>query len=1311
MGSDWKAPPEWGVRHAGPKFDVGRQAQQQPPSTGSAEPHPGNWASFATDWPDGGIPELPFQKSAPERPIGAIIPDKPFGSPASSSPPAPPNQPPDSSEAPRPVAPVPEFSKPQESSTRNQEPPAQPPTPVPSPTKLSQSKGEKSLPPVPGFKAPRSVIEPTPPPAKAPEVEQTPLITTPVAKGDAPVSSTPQKFKSLPPNDNDANIATDLDAPVPSISSPFAQGPAPSEPQIEPIPVNRTPKAPPSLPLPAPPVDSSPPASSTQSSPQTPVQDESAKPDMEIRELTDSGIHRSRHATSDFKSLPTSRDSSPMPDKKPDVSPTPAPMFVPPTPLAPGSPAAVSSMPVEEWTWIITDAKDPALLAATGPGVQAIAEGERDPANAPGESQAGAIIPIDPHIQDAPSATPSSSLASSGGRPTIAGPNPPGLSASGEFRAAPPTAAISYSGGHKSAKSDAEPPATKAADTSFSSGKEFRDEMRARLKTGELPSHPDVPIESEPPLEPEPAQSTPIGGAKGEDKFFISGKRYEGGQSELNKPSTATEEIRKAAIRNTASIAKPKLPKKSARWVTPIVTIVLLGAAYLLLVVIGNKFLPENVADSDLPPLPNDQSFDPLNPMTDRWEKYFHAGEQSREQGALSEAIKYYSAAIKQNPRKLSAYHARGLVYLTLKNYAKAKADFTSALAIDSKNVEVLNDRAAVEYFLEHYPQAIDDYNAALSIDPRNAVALSGRALNKYKWGRFNDAILDLKVLLEDHPDYERAYQQRADIHFALGAYARALDDYTQALKMAGEAEGKFHDRAVLYKNRGATYLRLKRMREAYDDYSMAIRLDPNGWDYYSGRGFVCMEVARPFQAVQDLKAAIELNPYDDQLKETMRIACEKMVQSSKHVLSKNPKDSKAGGEQAYAYVYMGSYGDAEKSAKKVLSAKPKDVLANLVLGECNYARKSYKASLDAFNEALSVEPDNIEVLLAHAKTLRALERYDDALNDYNLVIAKNAKNSVAFNNRAVAYMGLKQYDNALKDLQESVRLCPQNAEAEANIGRSFAEMSKWDKSIEALSLAIGLAPKQVSMLVERGEVYNQLGDSESALADFDKALEIRPNEPEINKLRATTLRKLGRYEAALSAVDSAMRLAPGDFTIVAERGRVRFMLNRTNEAIEDMSKAIENDPKNISLLADRALYYLVNRTFENSLKDSDKASTMAGWRHRDAWQIAMTKWCTYKALKNDSEADRTLSEALSNCPQNTWTYSILEYAQGKITDDKLLSNHELIGDASGTARAWIAAVDAINGKKSDAESQLDWLEKRSTSPVVRLVNFLLQAD
>lgn len=956
-------------------------------------------------------------------------------------------------------------------------------------------------------------------------------------------------------------------------------------------------------------------------------------------------------------------------------------------------------MPIEEWTWIINDVKDPAS-ETTGSGVLAIAPLAEDIANkldqAQSKSQSSSGEPvIDPHLQEPPaSQSPSPpEFSSSGGRPTIAGP----LSSSGEFK--PPTAAISYSGGHQAARSDAEP-LPKSLEPGFSSAREFREEMRARLKTGETPTIAEIP------QPPEAQDVTPKAGPKEEDRYFISAKKADA----LPPIDHQEREGRKAANRNAGSLSKPITPKKNAPLIMSLVSILLLGAAYLLLVVIGNKFSGDGPAESDLPPLPNDQTFDPLNPMTDRWEKYFHAGEQARGQGNRSEAIKYFTAAIKQNPKKLLAYHARGLVYLSLKNYPKAKADFTSALAIDSRNVQVLNAKAAVEFFMEHYPQAIDDYNTALSIDPRNADALFGRALNKYKWGRFPDALVDLKALLEDHPDYERAYQQKGEIHFALAEYAKALDDYSQALKLTGDSDARLNERAVLYKSRGATYSKLRRLREAFDDYSMAIRLDPNGWEYYSGRAFVCVEVSRPFQAVQDLKTAIDLNPYDVQLGLTMRLTCEKAIQATKHVLVKKPKDATAGGEQAYAYLYLGDFAQAEKAARKVLSFKPKDVRANLVLGESLYSsRKAYKASLDALNEALSVEPDNTEVLMAHAKTLRGLERYDEALNDYNLVISKNAKNSVAFNNRGIAYAQLKQYDNALKDLQEAVRLCPQSAEAQANIGRVYASMSKWDEAIEAFSLAIGNAPRQADMLEERGVAYNMAGDSESALADFDTALEVRPSSARINSQRATTLRKLGRYEAALSAVDAAMRLAPKEGLLIAERGRIRFMLNKTDEAIEDLSKAIETDPRNVSLLADRSLFYLVNKSFENAWKDSDKAATIAGWRHPEAWQIAMLRWCAQMQLKNSQAADVILAEALSNCPQNSWTYTILEYAAGKTTVDKVLANPELTGDGPSAVRAWIGVVDAVIGKRAEALTQLEWLDKRSTSPVGRLVKSLVQ--
>ena len=74
-------------------------------------------------------------------------------------------------------------------------------------------------------------------------------------------------------------------------------------------------------------------------------------------------------------------------------------------------------------------------------------------------------------------------------------------------------------------------------------------------------------------------------------------------------------------------------------------------------------------------------------------EEYYQTGNYYYDQDNFTQAIFYYTQAIKIDPKHSSAYFNRGFAYYYQDNFTQAISDFTKAIEINPKNSDAYNNR------------------------------------------------------------------------------------------------------------------------------------------------------------------------------------------------------------------------------------------------------------------------------------------------------------------------------------------------------------------------------------------------------------------------------------------------------------------------------------------------------------------------------------------------------------------------------------------------------------------------------------------
>lgn len=181
----------------------------------------------------------------------------------------------------------------------------------------------------------------------------------------------------------------------------------------------------------------------------------------------------------------------------------------------------------------------------------------------------------------------------------------------------------------------------------------------------------------------------------------------------------------------------------------------------------------------------------------DKARDYYFSGNKKAKSGNYKGAIYDYTNAINLCPDYGDAYLGRALMKDNIEDYSGAIADYDKAINMNAKESNSDYDTQSLQIFME-------------------------RASLKNYVGDYQGAIKDYDSVIELYPKYYQAYVSRADTKYMAQDYLGSLSDYNKALDINPSSHSE-----VFFK-RGNSKYNLKRYEDAAEDYTEAIKRQPN---------------------------------------------------------------------------------------------------------------------------------------------------------------------------------------------------------------------------------------------------------------------------------------------------------------------------------------------------------------------------------------------------------------------------------------------------------------------------------------------------
>jgi uncharacterized protein (TIGR02145 family) len=274
-------------------------------------------------------------------------------------------------------------------------------------------------------------------------------------------------------------------------------------------------------------------------------------------------------------------------------------------------------------------------------------------------------------------------------------------------------------------------------------------------------------------------------------------------------------------------------------------------------------------------------------------ETLFNKGKEQFEAKNFTEAVTYFSKAIKRNSDNAEFYAWRGRAFYEIKKHEAAIADFKEAARAAPKVAEYHSRLGEVysDTAVKNYDGAVTAYTQAIKLESDNANHYFGRAVAHSGNKSYSTAIDDFTQAIRLDSRDARYWNSRGGDYRNMGDYDKAYADHSEAIRL-NASDAKYHN------NRGVAQVLRKKYVDAIPDFSEAIRLAPDNARYYNNRGDAYVLNKDVALAAADYRMALKFDPSNEKYRRNLEKTEQRLSEQEE------PTDTRDG--QKYRAVKIG---------------------------------------------------------------------------------------------------------------------------------------------------------------------------------------------------------------------------------------------------------------------------------------------------------------------------------------------------------------------------------------------------------------------
>ncbi len=631
------------------------------------------------------------------------------------------------------------------------------------------------------------------------------------------------------------------------------------------------------------------------------------------------------------------------------------------------------------------------------------------------------------------------------------------------------------------------------------------------------------------------------------------------------------------------------------------------------------------------------------------------------------------------------------------------------------KDSSAWNDLGKILSNTRYFRQAIRCFDESIELDESNVDAWINKGKCFFELAMYQDSLacFDVVTLKLDESNVD-AWINKGNIKFSLKSYEEALACYDSALKYNNQSKsndsGKQNeDNSVIYYKKANCLYYLRRDDEAVNCYSISINLDPKKPIPYINRGLTFNRQGKYKEAEQDYKKALKLDPGNiaalrnlSYLYSDSKYEYDKALEYCRKLYEANPNIEWTT-YLAETYIKAQKYDLARIYSKKALEKKigKEDILyesinkffivcSHLLGGDIDIGREELRNFLHyweklggTFNieeskwvfkgleQAISDNEADPQVKLILMNLIKLLKGNKDSLRQLreqmkDLNKKKNKSQNVTgaidellgnirTNEKRLEQKGynvnyLDMDEQATENILPELKTLRENTEKlktisqvlkididlphETNLHLAHLMIieGKYEEALDIYDRILEKEPKNLNALINKGVTLFRLGEYEEARKYYDSVLSINSSNIEAIVNLGVLLDQMGEREEAESYYQKATRLEPDEknFEDHLYRGIALNNLKKYEEAILCFDRGLKINPIHDRLLVNMGISLAALGKYEEARAYYDQAL-----KNNPRSVLALyNKACSFSLDGNKSEALQYLKEAVMLNPR-----------------------------------------------------------------------------
>lgn len=599
-------------------------------------------------------------------------------------------------------------------------------------------------------------------------------------------------------------------------------------------------------------------------------------------------------------------------------------------------------------------------------------------------------------------------------------------------------------------------------------------------------------------------------------------------------------------------------------------------------------------------------------------------------QGQLRESAPFLIEGRKRAPGDLELANNLGIIYVAVREFAKARAEAEAVLALSPTNelaLLVLADtaqtpaenaailqairaleqrtgprasfhvaRAQLALRLRDTATAESELKQAIALDSKSVMAR--QILGNLRWsaGQVEAAEQEFRAAAQLAPPDDSA-------HYRLATFLKRTGKLEEAKKVLDEINRTAPERTAAWVERAEIALAEKQFEECARLINRALSQAPGDIDAKVLQAQLKLNEKKPAEAVEILEKVVEQRPQSGDIRYQL----------------------------AMAQLINQQLPAAIANLTQATELDTNNISAALMLAQLNLARGQASSAVSTLTDIVRRAPNLERAQLMLAQAFNASGRPDDAGALFRAMRTRFPSNALVAYQHGIFLRSQRQNTEAVQALEVAQRLAPNEIEPlDQLIGLDLAATNS-GAARKRLQPALERQPNSAPLWVLRARIDAADKNKEAAVQALEKAIELSPEYQPAYMLLANLHLGTGAPKDALENLDALLAKNATNVTALTLKGMVHAQLGDQDSAMKAYEDALKINPNFVLGLNNLAVLLAEHR---KQLPEAVAMATKARQLAPEDPAVADTLgWIEYRR-GNYPEAARLLSEARDKLPQ-----------------------------------------------------------------------------